>query len=49
MKKVLFVATVLKKHILAFHLPALRMLKAAGYKTYVAASNDTEEETPVVP
>ena len=49
MKKVLFVATVLKKHILAFHLPALRMLKEAGYETYVAASNDTGEETPVVP
>ena len=41
MKKVLFVATVVKKHISVFHVPYLKMLQDAGYETYVAAANDT--------
>ena len=39
MKKVLFVATV-TSHIKRFHEPYLKMLKEAGYKTYVAAKNN---------
>ena len=39
MKKVLFVATV-TSHIKGFHEPYLKMLKEAGYKTYVAAKNN---------
>lgn len=41
MKKVLFVATV-TKHINAFHIPYLRMLKEKGYEVHVA-SNGTEK------
>lgn len=42
MKKVLFVATVVKTHINVFHLPYLKMLKEMGYETHVAARNDFE-------
>lgn len=44
MKKVLFVATVVQKHINVFHLPFLKMFQEEGYRTYVAAANDTGEE-----
>lgn len=44
MKKVLFVATVVQKHINVFHLPFLKLFKDEGYKTYVAAANDTGKE-----
>ena len=44
MKKVLFVATVVQKHINVFHLPALKMLQEDGYRTYVAAANDTDSK-----
>lgn len=44
MKKVLFVATVVQKHINVFHLPFLKMFQEEGYRTYVAASNDTGKE-----
>lgn len=40
MKKVLFVATVVKTHIMQFHLPYLAMFKAQGWETAVAARND---------
>lgn len=43
MKKVLFVATVVQKHINVFHLPFLEQFQKDGYKTYVAASNDTRD------
>lgn len=42
MKKVLFVATVVKAHIMAFHIPYLKMFKEMGWETSVAASNDYE-------
>ena len=42
MKKVLFVATVVKTHIMEFHLPYLKALKEAGWETAVAARNDYE-------
>ena len=42
MKKVLFVATVVKTHINAFHLPFLKMFKENGWETAVCAKNDFE-------
>lgn len=42
MKKVLFVATVVKTHIMEFHLPYLKMFKDLGWETFVAAKNDYE-------
>ncbi|MEG0577760.1 MAG: glycosyltransferase family 4 protein [Bacilli bacterium] len=48
MKKVLFVATVVKTHINAFHLPYLKMFKDKGFSTYVAASNDFENNDECV-
>ena len=39
MKKVLFAATVVKTHIMEFHLPYLKMFKAEGWQTAVAARN----------
>ena len=42
MKKVLFVATVVKTHIMEFHIPYLRMFKEMGWETAVAAKNDYE-------
>lgn len=40
MKKALIVATVVKKHIMQFHLPTLEMLKDNGWETHVAGGND---------
>ena len=40
MKKVLFVATVVKTHIMEFHLPYLKMFKEKGWETWVVAKND---------
>ncbi len=41
--KVLFVATVVKTHIMQFHLPYLRMFREMGWQTAVAAKNDYED------
>ena len=41
-KKVLFAATVVKTHMMQFHIPYLRMLQAMGWETAVAARNDYE-------
>lgn len=50
MKKVLFVATVVKTHIMTFHVPYLKVLKEMGYSTAVAARNDYETpEKCVIP
>lgn len=38
--KVLFVATVVKTHIMEFHIPYLKMIKEMGWDTAVAARND---------
>lgn len=43
MKKVLFVATVVKTHIMQFHIPYLHMLKDMGWATAVAARNDYDD------
>ena len=42
-KKVLFVATVVKTHMMQFHLPYLRMFHEMGWETAVAAKNDYED------
>lgn len=41
-KRVLFIATVVKTHIMTFHIPYLKMFKEMGYETAVAARNDYE-------
>lgn len=43
MKKVLFVATVVKTHINVFHIPFLKMFHDAGWEVHVAAKNDFPE------
>ncbi len=42
-KKVLFVATVVKTHMMQFHLPYLKMFQDMGWETAVAAKNDYED------
>lgn len=42
-KRVLFVATVVKTHIMTFHLPALKLFQDLGWETAVAARNDYED------
>ena len=50
MKKVLFVATVVQKHINVFHLPFLKMFQEAGWETSVCARNDFEnKEDCIIP
>ena len=41
-KKVLFVATVVKTHMMQFHFPYLKMFKDMGWETAVASKNDYE-------
>ncbi|RDI41653.1 glycosyltransferase family 4 protein [Falsibacillus pallidus] len=49
-KKVLLVATVVKAHIMVFHIPFLKWFKENGYETYVCAKNDYEnKEECVIP
>lgn len=48
MKKVLFVATVVKSHIMVFHIPFLKWFKENGYETYVCARNDYEDKKECV-
>lgn len=43
MKKVLFTATVVKTHIMEFHIPYLKMFQDMGWQTAVAARNDYED------
>ena len=48
--KVLYVATVVKTHIMQFHIPYLKMFKDAGWETSVAAKNDyNDPEECVIP
>lgn len=42
-KRVLFVATVVKTHIMTFHIPFLKMLKEMGWETTVVAKNDYDD------
>ena len=48
MPKVLYVATVVKTHIMEFHIPYLKMLKEMGWETAVAARNDYEKPADCV-
>ena len=48
MPKILYVATVVKTHILEFHVPYLKMLKEMGWETAVAARNDFEDPSDCV-
>ena len=48
-QKVLFLATVLRGHILVFHLPYMQWFQEQGYEVHVCARNDTEEPAPQVP
>lgn len=48
-RKVLFVATVLRGHILVFHLPYMRWFREQGYEVHCCARNDTGEVCPIVP
>lgn len=48
MPKVLFVATVVKTHIMQFHLPYLEMFQKAGWETAVAARNDYDDPADCV-
>ena len=41
-KKVLFVATVVKTHMMQFHMPYLKMFQEMGWETTVASRNDYE-------
>jgi len=47
-KKILFAATVVKTHIMEFHIPYLKMLKEMGWETAVAARNDYEDPADCV-
>ena len=47
-KKVLFVATVVKTHIMEFHIPYLKMFQDLGWETAVAARNDYEDPADCV-
>jgi len=42
-KKVLFTATVVKTHMMQFHIPYLQMFKEMGWETAVASRNDYED------
>ena len=42
-RKVLFVATVVRTHIMQFHIPYLKIFKDEGWETAVAARNDYED------
>ena len=48
MKKVLFVATLVKNHIAEFHLPYLKLFQDMGWGTAVAAKNDYENPADCV-
>lgn len=48
MPKVLFVATVVKTHIMEFHIPYLKMFHDEGWETAVAARNDYENPAECV-
>ena len=48
MKKVLFAATVVKTHIMEFHIPYLKLFQDMGWETSVAARNDYEDPADCV-
>jgi len=48
LKKVLFIATVVQKHIMTFHLPFLKWFQENGYETHVCAANDFETKSDCI-
>jgi len=48
-QKVLFVATVLRGHILVFHLPYMQWFREKGYEVHVCARNDMDAPAAAVP
>lgn len=48
MKKVLFVAKVVRSHIMTFHVPYLKLFKDMGWETAVAAHNDYDNPADCV-
>jgi len=49
-KRVLIVATVVKKHIMQFHIPTIRMLSEMGWEVDIAAGNDySGHDRPDIP
>jgi glycosyltransferase EpsD len=48
MRKVIFIASVLKKHINVFHIPYIRWFKENGYRVDVLARNDYKREPYVI-
>jgi len=48
-KKVLFVATVLRGHVLVFHLPYMKWFQQQGYEVHLCCRNDTGEPEVQVP
>lgn len=47
-KRILFVATVVKKHICQFHIPYLKWFKEHGYEVYVCAKNDYDNNSDCI-
>ena len=48
-QKVLFVATVLRGHVLVFHLPYMKWFQEQGYEVHLCCRNDTPETDVNVP
>lgn len=48
-KKVLFIATMLRGHVLVFHLPYMKWFQEQGYEVHLCARNDSDEPDILVP
>lgn len=48
-RRVLFVATVLRMHVLVFHLPYMKWFQEQGYEVHLCCRNDTPEPVQTVP
>jgi len=48
-RKVLFVATVLRGHVLVFHLPYMKWFQEQGYEVHLCCRNDTPDPNVTVP
>lgn len=48
-KKILFVATMLRGHVMVFHLPYMKWFQEHGYEVHLCARNDTEQPVVSVP
>ncbi len=48
-RKVLFVATVLRGHVLVFHLPYMQWFQQQGYEVHLCCRNDTPDPNVTVP